>query len=531
MELKTGTVLQNGKYPYVIERVLGIGGFGITYKGYAEINTNGSTTKQYFAIKEHFIKEWCEREGDTGKIIPSNPLRERVEDGKRDFLAEARRLSQITHPNIVKVFEVFEENDTAYYVMEYVEGQNLNDFVARNGALPSDYMLKLFMPLCNAVESLHNNNMTHLDIKPGNIMLKEQNGQISPVLIDFGLSKHYDEQGNATSTIRVQGCSDGYAPMEQYVGVDTFSPQSDIYALAASMLYCLIAKCPPRASEINDSVINSLFLPETPFNVRNAIIHAMQASKNSRTKNVNQLVYELQNSANNQSMAFNTPISQPQYQTQIQPQPQYQAQPQIQPQYASQPINKNEGNNKIIIWITLAVIVVLIGCIIFLLANNSSNDEPAKQQETTTEVTTDNADNQAAAAEEARKKEEQQKREEEARIKAQEAQEAAAEAKRQKQELANNRRMYGNCTLKGTISGKSFTITLNNGFNGYSCYNPKYGTMDIYGESYGNQLNLSEYNNGNYVGSYEGTFDGNTYKGTYYRDKDGKAMKFSMRAQ
>ena len=175
--------------------------------------------------------------------------------------------------------------------------------------------------------------------------------------------------------------------------------------------------------------------------------------------------------------------------------------------------------------------MVLIGCIIFLLANNSSNDEPAKQQETTTEVTTDNADNQAAAAEEARKKEEQQKREEEARIKAQEAQEAAAEAKRRQQELANERRMYGNCTLKGTIAGKSFTITLTNGFNGYSCYNPKYGTMDIEGYMNGNQLTLNEYNKGNYVGYYEGSFDGNTYKGTYYRNKEGKAMKFSMRAQ
>lgn len=528
MELKAGTILQNGKYPYVIERVLGIGGFGITYKGYAEIDVNGTVTKQYFAIKEHFIKDWCEREGNTGKIIPSNPLRERVEDGKRDFLAEAKRLSQITHPNIVKVFEVFEENDTAYYTMEYLEGQNLNDFIAQRGALSSDYMLKLFMPLCNAIEALHNNNMTHLDIKPGNIMLKEQNGHISPVLIDFGLSKHYDEQGNATSTIRVQGCSDGYAPMEQYVGVDTFSPQSDIYALAASMLYCLTAKCPPRASEINDSVINSLFLPDTPFNVKNAIIHAMQASKNLRTKNVNQLVYELNNSANEQTMVFSNPISQPQPQTQYISQPQLQPQPQY-----SQPINKSENNNKTLIWITLAVIVVLIGCVIFLLVNNSSDEGSSKQRQETTEVTTDNSDSQDAAAEEARLKEEQ-KREEEARIKEQKAKEAAKEAeeaKRRQKELANERRMYGNCTLKGTISGKSFTITLTNGFNGYSCYNPKYGTMDIYGESYGNRLSLSEYNNGNYVGVYEGTFDGNTFKGTYYRDKDGKAMSFSMRAK
>lgn len=110
---------------------------------------------------------------------------------------------------------------------------------------------------------------------------------------------------------------------------------------------------------------------------------------------------------------------------------------------------------------------------------------------------------------------------------------AAEETKYQQKDLAYERKMYGNCTLKGTIAGSSFTITLTNGFDGYSCYNPKYGTMDIYGEgeSYEGYLNLSEYHNGNYVGVYQGTFDGNTFKGTYYRNKDGKAMDFVMYAQ
>lgn len=291
--LKIGTVLRNGRFSYTIEKVLGAGGFGITYKVSTLVNVDNDSVKMYFAIKEHFIREWCGREKNTSNVVASGQMKSKVDDSKRDFLAEARRLSRLRHTNIVRVYEQFEENNTAYYVMEYIEGVNLRELVAENGVMPYTFMIKLFTPLCEAIRTLHYNKMTHLDIKPANVMIRRQAKRISPVLIDFGLSKHYDEEGNATSVVRTQGCSDGYAPIEQYAGITRFSPQSDVYALAASMLYCLTGRRPNRADVINDEEIRSSLPINVPVNVKLAIIRAMQRSRKQRTESVEQLMGEL----------------------------------------------------------------------------------------------------------------------------------------------------------------------------------------------------------------------------------------------
>ena len=290
--LKKGSILQNGRFPYVVESILGVGGFGITYRVSVKSKVGGVSTTQFFAIKELFVKEWSVRKENSNEVSYPNSIKQRVLDCKGDFIAEARRLSQLRHPNIIKVYEFFEENNTAYYVMEYIEGENLRDYVAAKGEMPVDFMMKLFMPICDAVKTLHKSNMTHLDIKPANIMIRRQAKRITPILIDFGLSKHYDSDGEVTSTVRVQGCSDGYSPIEQYAGISKFSPQTDIYALAATMLYCLTCKRPPIASALSESIIYQLFPSDTPENVKTAIVHAMHQSRGERTKSVNQLLKE-----------------------------------------------------------------------------------------------------------------------------------------------------------------------------------------------------------------------------------------------
>lgn len=114
-------------------------------------------------------------------------------------------------------------------------------------------------PIIEAVQYLHGNRMTHLDIKPDNIMLShDENGNSRPVLIDFGLSKHYDKNGKPTSTINTLGCSDGYAPVEQYAGITTFSPSADIYALGATMWFCLTGMNPKRSSDLNEGNLHLL---------------------------------------------------------------------------------------------------------------------------------------------------------------------------------------------------------------------------------------------------------------------------------
>lgn len=251
--LPKGYILKSPLYSYQIEKVIGCGGFGITYLASAVIKVGNVSLKGKFAIKEHFVSSDCEREPQTSCVVYSNPAKERVENSRKDFIAEARRLQKVgvDHPNIVKVNEVFEGNNTAYYVMEYLGGESLRSLVLGNGQMSESEMFALMNPIINAVRYLHKNRMTHLDIKPDNIMVVQgDDGGIRPVLIDFGLSKHYDKDGKPTSTINILGCSDGYAPIEQYAGVTNFSPAVDIYAVGATMWFCLVGKNPKKATDI-----------------------------------------------------------------------------------------------------------------------------------------------------------------------------------------------------------------------------------------------------------------------------------------
>lgn len=284
--LQPGHILKSPNYSYRIERVLGVGGFGITYLASAIVKVGNVSVKVNFAIKEHFMSSDCERDPNTSKVIYSNPAKERVESSRKDFISEANRLRKvgIDHDNIVKVNEVFEANNTAYYVMEFLEGESLRKYVKGKGALSEDDMLSIMTPIVNAVKYLHQNRMTHLDIKPDNIMIvHDENGNIRPVLIDFGLSKHYDKDGKPTSTINVLGCSDGYAPIEQYAGITTFSPTADIYALGATMWFCLTGKDPKKSSDLTDGeLVKSLHLGVSE-RTRTLIESTTKLSKNDRS--------------------------------------------------------------------------------------------------------------------------------------------------------------------------------------------------------------------------------------------------------
>ena len=292
MQLESGYTLSNGKCRYVIESVLGKGGFGITYKAYSIVNNNdGNCIKNYFAIKEFFVEDWCERKEHTGYVVSTNPTREKFDNGKRDFLSEAKRLSQVSHANIVKVYDVFEENNTVYYVMEYVDGSNLNDYISSHNVLDEAHSLEILQPIFDAVKVLHQNNITHLDIKPANIMLSnEASGQPTAKLIDFGLAKHYDNKGNPTTTLRLSGCSDGYSPTEQYGGISTFSPQSDVYALGATLFHCVTGHRPPKSTETTVEHLAKLLPSSLSVNTQQAILGAMKMNKLSRTQSVDELV-------------------------------------------------------------------------------------------------------------------------------------------------------------------------------------------------------------------------------------------------
>ncbi len=285
--LRPGTVLQ-GATAYRIERVLGAGGFGITYLASITMRVGNLNVKAHVAIKEHFIGDQCERAGDSHTVVcpGTDASRALVAGSLRDFVSEARRLAEYGagHGNIVKVNEIFEINGTAYYVMEYLQGESLDAYIKRNGPLGEDEIRSLVFPVVDAVAYLHARRLTHLDIKPANIMLgADGDGNVRPVLIDFGLSKHYNADGSATSTVNTMACSDGYAPAEQYSGIRTFSPTADVYALGATILAAATGRTPTAANDWPagepEATIAGLGLGAT---MRTAIAKAMAMRKFDR---------------------------------------------------------------------------------------------------------------------------------------------------------------------------------------------------------------------------------------------------------
>ncbi|MDE6463023.1 MAG: protein kinase, partial [Muribaculaceae bacterium] len=199
--LVPGTLLTSGQQTYRVVKTLGAGGFGITYLVEAQVVEGDNVHSFFYAMKEHFLGRCCERIEGSSKVVYSNPVADEVQNSQRDFVAEAVRLQKLgsRHDNIVKVREIFEANNTAYYIMEYLQGNSLRDYVKQRGALSEQEMLSLTTPILDAIGFLHANRMTHLDIKPENIMLTpDPTGKPRPVLIDFGLSKHYDGEGRPT---------------------------------------------------------------------------------------------------------------------------------------------------------------------------------------------------------------------------------------------------------------------------------------------------------------------------------------------
>ncbi len=284
LQLKVGALLQGGKYK--IEKVLGQGGFGITYLATQEL------LDRKVCIKEFFLKEYCERDEATSHVtLGTQGSREMVERFKEKFMKEARTISKLYHSNIVHVIEVFEENNTVYYVMDYIEGSSLQDLIKTKGKLSESVAVDYIRQIADALDYIHKRNLNHLDVKPANIMVSRSDNRV--ILIDFGISKQYDSAGDQTSSTPI-GLSHGYAPVEQYKpgGVSTFSPQTDIYALGATLYKLVTGNTPPQIDEGLPPLPSSLSAP-----VVEAIKKAMQFRKVDRPGSISEFLKILSSTA------------------------------------------------------------------------------------------------------------------------------------------------------------------------------------------------------------------------------------------
>ena len=272
---------------YIIEGVLGQGGFGITYLGIDELH------EKKVAIKEFFPQGIVTRNIEYQDTVTVTFVGEKdnYEKGKERFLKEARTMAKFSKDKgIVKALDFFEINNTAYIVMEYLEGVTLKQYLRENKRIDAEDLVELLVPLIESLDEIHSQGLIHRDISPDNIMVLPD-GRIK--LMDFGAARDYTEFGEKSLSIVLKP---GYAPPEQYQTHGVQGPWTDIYALCATMYKCITGENPPDAIDrlVDDHLkkISAFGIPVLP-QIEEAIIKGMSVAANDRYQNVGDFCEDL----------------------------------------------------------------------------------------------------------------------------------------------------------------------------------------------------------------------------------------------
>ena len=275
LALPQGTRIRDFEF----HRVLGHGGFGITYLGW------NVTLDIPVAIKEYLPTDLATRKGDQSVVPQSSQVVADFQWGLERFLDEARTLARLQHPNIVRVHQYFEAHGTAYIAMDYVEGEDLSAYLTRKGTLSEDDLKGILYPLLDALEVIHGADFLHRDIKPGNIVLRAEDG--SPVLLDFGAARQAIGAKSRSVTSIV---TPGYAPIEQYSSRGRQGPWTDIYALGGVCYRALTGQVPDDAT---DRMRNDPLIPvaercagQASRGFLSAIDHALEVDEGDRPQSV-----------------------------------------------------------------------------------------------------------------------------------------------------------------------------------------------------------------------------------------------------
>ena len=277
--LPTGTLLRG---VYQIESQLASGGFGNTYKA------RNMQFEEHYAVKEFFMEGINER-GDDQKTVSVSNSENVLQYGEQleKFKKEARRLRKLQNSHIVKVHDLFEENGTAYYVMDFIDGESLSARLKRSGALSEGEVLTLLPQVLDALQTVHANGLWHLDLKPANIMI---NAEGHALLIDFGASKQLNAEGGATASTSL--CyTPGFAPPEQVdQNMEKFGPWTDLYALGATLFNLLTNQRPPASSDISE-IPDEVFSPMNGCSqqMQTVVRWLMQPNRRQRPQNVEEV--------------------------------------------------------------------------------------------------------------------------------------------------------------------------------------------------------------------------------------------------
>ena len=345
--LPEGSVL-NGKY--LVGKVLGRGGFGITYLGFDLI------LRIRVAIKEYFPVGASMRVASSYNVLSlsNSETTSAFAKGCNVFLNEAQTLAVFNSPYIVHVREVFKEHGTAYIIMDYVDGVTLTKAVAdMGGKMPVHQMLSLMKPLIQQLAVLHRQKIIHRDIKPDNIMLvnEEETGEEHLVLLDFGAARSFISE-NVTRTYTAV-VTPGFAPLEQYSEKSRQGPYTDVYALCATMYYLLSGQAPTAVHERINGISLKTFQEngvQIPAQIEKAIMHGLTIKSDDRIQTMQQLYKELLPEENPVQR-----VSPPK----VNPAPKIKQKPDTE----STSITKSGSRKSLLIALTCIVVVALIGLV------------------------------------------------------------------------------------------------------------------------------------------------------------------------
>lgn len=340
-QLIQGATLLNGKYR--IEKVLGQGGFGITYLATQTVLGNK------VAIKELFMQGINDRH-DSSVTVSNNANSNLFAHQKRKFVKEAQRIAGLDNKHIVKVHDMFEENDTAYYVMDYIDGVSLQEVITHHhGALAESSVRDYLNQILSALSAMHQHSIWHLDIKPANIML-DKNGNI--VLIDFGASKHIESEGTLTVSTSLS-LTQGFAAPEQLQGtIQNIGAWTDFYALGATLYVLLTRTMPPTFADIASEGSNAFhFSQNVSTQMRQLVEWMMKLNKHERPQSVDEVQRRMSSK------------------TEVAPQPNRVARK-----------NHSQNNNKSRVWVFIAIAVFFVILAAAISNNSNSTSSPDYQE-------------------------------------------------------------------------------------------------------------------------------------------------------
>lgn len=286
--LPSGTLIYHNQYR--IEKMLGQGGFGITYLAYDLF------LDRKVAIKQFFPRDYIDMGNDNEATCFSTTVFNNSDYVKRikyQFLNEARHIARLDHFNIIKIFSAFEEMDTIFYVMEYIEGESLLEKVKREGPIQEKDAKRIIREVGLALDYMHQQKFNHLDVKPGNIMIRKLDN--APILIDFGLSTHYISNDDTPTEAMPPCLTSGFSPIELYdsTRVRNFTPQSDVYSLAATLYFIVSGVIPKNAVHLSNNILP--FPSNFPKDLEDPIKKGMANSKSERFISVKSFLESLEN--------------------------------------------------------------------------------------------------------------------------------------------------------------------------------------------------------------------------------------------